>query len=106
VATDTGLAPTAFDPEALQGAVDALGEALAALDTQDKQARAASRSAIREKARTGRLKPMRAVPVASPTGPVAEEFVGIGTGTLPFDALEHLVSAAIEAETTGKESPQ
>jgi hypothetical protein len=106
VATSTGLAPAPFDSDALQEAVDALGEALSALDDQDKQARAASRSAIREKARTGRLKPLRAVPVASPTGPVVEEFVGIGTGTLPFDALEHLVTSAIEAETTGKESPQ
>lgn len=106
MATDTGLAPAVFDPDALQEAVDALGEALSALDAQDKQARAASRSAIREKARTGRLKPLRAMAAASPTGPVVEEFVGVGTGTLPFDALEHLVTSAIEAETTGKESPQ
>lgn len=46
-----------FDSQALLEAVDELGEALAALEAYDRNARANSsaRAAVREKARTGRL---------------------------------------------------
>lgn len=57
-----------FDPQTLALAVEALGEALQAVDAHEKKARTAAREALREKARTGRLKPLRAVA----TGPVPD----------------------------------
>lgn len=68
MSTESGLKPSTFDPTALAVAVEALGDALQGLDAYERQARQAARASVREKARTGRLKPLRGLP----TGPVTE----------------------------------
>ncbi|MNT04134.1 hypothetical protein D3C72_1387000 [compost metagenome] len=89
--------PSAFDPAALELAVSELGEVLRDLQAHESRPRPApqKRAAIREKARTGRLKPMRQI---AQTGHVAEGEatpINTGTGTLSFDLLEDAAAAAL-----------
>lgn len=103
-----GQVPIAFELQSLELAVGALGEALNALEQYERHrrpARPVSRAAIREKARTGRLKPH--LGAASPTGHVGAPAPEGMTGPLPaFDEVERLAAAAIaEAAPTQKDQP-
>ncbi|MFN3432123.1 MAG: hypothetical protein ACK46X_19510 [Candidatus Sericytochromatia bacterium] len=89
--------PSNFDHAVLELAVSELGEVLRELQAYEARPRPVpvKRAAIREKARTGRLKPMRQL---APTGPVGDSEappINTGTGTLSFDLLEDAAAAAL-----------
>ena len=86
-----------FDPAALELAVSELGQVLRELQAHESRPRPVpvNRAALREKARTGRLKPMRNL---AQTGPVVETEaspINTGTGTLSFDLLEDAAASAL-----------
>lgn len=96
-----GRAAATFDASALAQAVDSLGEALGALAEHERQTRVAARAAIREKARTGRLKPH--LGVAGATAPVSAPKIQMpATAPLPdLEEVERLAASAI-ADASGK----
>lgn len=82
-----------FDPAVLAQAVAELGDALQALHAHDRAAGVARSATLREKARTGRLKPMRQLGGTGRPAPAPEPT----TAPLAFTALEDLAASAIAA---------